>query len=223
MSNRNTAQAFIIEQIGKFLPGSENEAMYETYLSSLSDAEFKRFIDRLDSKEETLTIISPNLDKIKLSTQRLLNMAKDLDHEFFERIWLTDATTGVEYLTPKKYMVLDLMLRRQVQVLVKKLSVAKDTKHRDMLTGQVTGESQSATLTFPELQVLMSQGLTESVTELAKFRGGDNEALADMNRSIHESGGYSLKQADHLNSKVKSTETLSNIFKAMHLDNTLLK
>lgn len=221
--NRKEAEAFILTQIGKFIPKSENADMYRKYLSGMNDKQFEAFIDRLESGEEILSIVTANLAKEKLQVQNLLDMGKALGHEFFERLWLTDPVTGTKYLTPKKYLVMDLVLRRQIQLLVKKMSVAKDSKHTDVLTAQATGVSRGSKLSFPELQILYAQGMEKSILEFIKFRGGDTQAFNAMNRSIIDTGGFRQDSVAHLNSKVKSTVTLGVIFDAMHLANTVSK
>ena len=49
-----------------------------------------------------------------------------------------DENTDTYFLTKKKYLI-DLPLRRQIQILKKKMSIAVDNKHVDELTGQPSG------------------------------------------------------------------------------------
>lgn len=221
MGNRKAATALILKYIDKILPGSPNTAIYKKRLEAMSDKEFDAFMTRLESGEEVLSIVMPNLDEHKISVENNLKIAEELGHNFFERLWLTDPLTGKTYLTPVKYLVIDLPLRRQVQMLQKKSSVPEDNRHVDELSGQVTGVSKGSKISFPELQVLFAQGLDSTITELIKFRGGDAKAFNAMNRSILETGGASLEALSRVPTKVKSVVTLSTLLKAMHLDNNL--
>lgn len=223
MGNRKAATDMILRYIDKILPGSPNTEFYRTSLAAMSDKAFGDFIDRLDSGEETLTINVPNLGKYKLDLQRNLAIAKELGHEFFEHLLLTDPTTGQLYQTPVKYLVIDLPLRRQVQLLESKSTIPENNKHIDELSGQSTGPSKGSKISFPELQVLFAQGLDSTITELIKFRGGDSKAFNAMNRSIIDTGTVNLEYLSQFGTKVKSVTTLSVLLKTIHLDNTLDK
>ena len=221
MGNRKAAEAEILKYIQKIIPGKTNVEIYKKRFEALSDKEFEQWMLRLESGEDVLSITVPNLSTEKLSDERNLEVAKELGHNFFQRLWLTDAVTGKTYLTPVKYLVIDLPLRRQVQLLVKKISIPVDNKHIDELSGQATGESKGSKISFPELQVLYAQGLENVITELVKFRGGDPKAFNNMNRSIIENGGVSLRALEKIPTKVTSVTTLSTLLKGMHLDNNL--
>jgi hypothetical protein len=221
MGNREAATKAILKYIEKIIPGSPNTNMYKELLGNLSDKAFDEYMKKLQSGEETLYMVTPNLADYSVDVQRNIEIAKELGHSFFEKLWLTDPITGQTYLTPVEYFVIDLPLRRQVQLLVKKVSIPEDNKHLDQLTGQPTGPSKGSKISFPELQVLFAQGLDNTISELIKFRGGDEKAYNAMNRSIYATGGVSLANLEKTPTKVKAVTTLSTLLKAMHLDNTL--
>lgn len=223
MANRKAATDMILRYIDKILPGSPNTEFYRTSLAAMSDKQFGDFMNRLESGEETLTINVPNLGKWKLDLERNLAIAKELGHEFFEHLLLTDPTTGEVYETPVKYLVIDVPLRRQVQLLESKSTIPENNKHIDELSGQSTGPSKGSKISFPELQVLFAQGLDSTITELIKFRGGDSKAFNAMNRSIIDTGSVNMEYLSQFGTKVKSVTTLSVLLKTIHLDNTLDK
>lgn len=220
MGNREAATKEVLKWIDKILPGSENKALYEERLSKLSDKEFDQYMKKLETGEEILSLTVPNLSKKRLSLERNLQIAKELKHNFFERLWLTDPHSGATYLTPIPYLVIDLPLRRQAQRLEKKISIPESSDTAEMLTGQATGPSQGAGISFPELQVLYAQGLDKTIEELIKFRGGDEVAFREMNKELHEKGTVKISQIN-TGTRVKSTETLSTFLKAAHIQNNL--
>lgn len=221
MSNRKAATAEALRWINEMVPGGEAGKDMETLLNSLSDKQFDEYMMQLDTGEEILSIAIPNLGKDRLDMGRLLDVGEKLGHQFFERLWLTDAKTGTTYLTPEKYLVVDLPLRRQQQMLTEKISIPENNRHIDEMTGQVTGDSKGASLSLPEAQVLRSQGLDRPILEMIKVRGGDARAFRAIDRQIIESGSASLDSVLGAGTRVKSTETLSTLFKAMHLNNNL--
>ena len=220
MANRKAAQAFILEYMDRILPGGENKALYEELFASMSDKDFDKLMAKI-KEGFVLPIIAPNLNEAKLDTSRNLKIAKELGHSFFEQIVLTDNDTGEEYTTPHKYMVVDMPVRRQSQLLDKNMSTPANNSVVDELTGQPTGVSKGAALSFPELGVLLSIGVDSAIEELIKLRGGDEVAFNAMNRQIMETGEADIDSIKTLGSKVKSTETLSSLLTGMHLRNNL--
>lgn len=221
LGNRAAAQKFILAYIDKLLPGSENKKIYEDMFSKMSDKDFDAYIAKLENKQTRLVIVAPNMSKFKLDVKRNIEIGKELGHNFFQRIWMDSGDNTPKYLTPIPYLVVKLPLRRQAQILVKKISIPEDNKSVDYLTGQPTGSSKGAKISYPELQVLAARGLDNMTVELIKYRGGDQTGFTAMNNSISKTGGVSLKALDTLGTRVKSTQTLSTYLTCMHYSNTL--
>jgi hypothetical protein len=221
MANRKAATALAVKIIGRFMPGSPNAAITQELLDELTDEQFDALMHRFRDGSATLTLYSYNLDKHKLSLDRNLKIAKIMGHEFFQRLYLTDPITGVTFLTPERYLILRLPVRRQQQLLIKKSSIPDSNLHVDELTGQPAGPSKGSKMSFPEIQVLFAQDQNRPIEELIKFRGGDAKAYRAMTRSIIETGQASQDAIKVNPTRVKSTETFSTLLKAMHLANTL--
>lgn len=220
--NRKAAEKVILEMIDEVIEGgSENTEFYKNLFAGMSDVEFDRFMADLKDKKSRLAFNAPNLATKKLEVSRNLMLAKKWGHNFFQRIWI-DNGIDPPYLTPLPYLVLPLPLRRQAQLLTKKMSVPEDSKSVDDLTGQPTGKSKGSKISYPELNVLASFGMTRTLAELVKYRGGDVDGFNAMNAAISKTGGVRLDTLDKLNTTVKSTETFAAYLTGMHLSNTLL-
>lgn len=211
----------LYELIGELLPGGDNVKIYQELFAKMDDAAFDTFIQGLDEGTTRLALIVPNMSEHRLDVQRNFDLAEKLGHEFFEQVWMEGANGAPPYLSPVKYLVVDLPLRRQAQHLIKKISIPDDNRSVDNLTGQPTGSSKGSKISYPELQILAALKLDDTATELIKFRGGDQKGFNAMNNSIAQTGGVSQKSLMALNTKVKSTETLSTMLVCMHLSNTL--
>jgi hypothetical protein len=220
MSKRKEAEDFILKYIGKILPDDTNVTMYKILFASMDDKAFEEFITDLGKGTKSLAVVSPNMAKVKLEVKRNLEIAKELGHNFFERIWIDNKNDIPPYLTPIPYMVVKLPLRRQAQLLVKKISIPEDNRSIDDFTGQPTGKSKGSKISYPEMQILSALNLEKSTTELMKYRGGDVKGFNAMNDSISKTGGVKLASLSTLGTKVKSTQTLSTLLTAMHLKNT---
>ncbi len=221
--NRKAAEQIIIDMVEAILPGGGNRQVYETFFSKMNDKTFDQWMEDINTGKERPFIYVPNGSKHKLSTERNFAIAKKVGHSFFEKIWVDhDDPERPKYLTNVPYIILELPVRRQSQLLVKKISVPDNNRSIDQLTGQPAGGSRSARISYPELQFLMGMNLPNSLIELMKYRGGDQGGFNAMNRTISTDGTVSLKGINHLATGVESTKTLSAYLTAMHLRNTLL-
>lgn len=218
---RQKAQDVILKYIDKMLPGSPNQAYYQSMFDGMDDKAFDVFMRELKDGTRHLCIIAPNAVKPELAVDRNLAIAKELGYNFFQRIWIGASGDRPAYLTPIPYMVVKLPIRRQAQLLVKKISIPEDNKIVDDLTGQPTGRSKGAKISYPEVQVLAAMGLDQNTTELIKFRGGDLKGFDAMNTMISRTGGVSLKAIEPFASGVESTKTMKTFLTAMHIRSTL--
>lgn len=221
MTNRKAAEAVILEYIEKLLPGSQNTKMYKNLFAAQDDKQFDAFMKSIEDGTSRLAIIAPNLNEPKLTIERNFAVADELGHEFFERIWIDNGTEVPPYLSPIKYLIVDLPLRRQAQLLVKKISIPEDNKSIDDFTGQPSGKSKGSKISYPEIQIMAALDLDQSLTEMLKYRGGDVKGFNAMNTAISRTGGVSLDSIKSLGTTVKSTQTLSTFLTCMHLSNTL--
>jgi hypothetical protein len=125
------------------------------------------------------------------------------------------------YLTPNKYLVIDLPIRRAAQLLIKKISIPKHSKVIDHLTGQPTGESKGAKVSYPELAILSAMGLDKSLLELLKYRGGDSKGNAVLTQMLSSLGTANLDTLKNYASGVQSTHTLHTFLTCAHLKNNI--
>lgn len=221
MANRKAAEAIIVEFVDKLTPGTENANIYRSIFKTLDDKAFDAFMTSLETGKQKLAIIVPNFTKNKLSIDRNYQIAKELGHEFFQRLWIEGKDDTPTYLTPNKYMVLDLSVRRASQLLVKKISVPKHNRVIDSLTGQPTGESKGAKISYPELQVCAAMGLEHSMVELMKYRGGDARGQAALNGMLSKYGRVNQAAVSGFASGVESTNTVKTFLTCAHLKSTL--
>lgn len=219
--NRAGATKFIVEYIDKIIPGSPNKSIWESTLEAMSDKEFDQFINELEDGRVELSIVDPNFGKHRVSVKRNLQLAEELGFSFFERLKQYRESSGRYFLTPNKYPVFLVPIRRQVQMLEKKVSIPENNNSVDDLTGQPTGASKGSKISFPEIHVLAAEGLDKSILEFIKLRGGDENSFRLMNRLLTSQGSVNMDTLDKLGTRNKSVLTLKNIFTSMHLGSTL--
>jgi hypothetical protein len=217
LGKRAETEAFILKYIGKLIPGSStNVQIYKDLFASMDDRAFDEFMGKLGRKEIRLAIIAPNLSKEKVTIPNNLAIADELGHNFFERLWIDNGNDIPPYLSPVKYLVCDMTLRRQAQLLVKKISIPEDNRSVDDLTGQPSGKSEASKISYPETQVLAALKLDKNIAEMISLRGGDTKGFNALNDSFARTGGASQKAIEHLRGGVKSTQALNTMLTCMH-------
>ncbi|TXI11300.1 MAG: hypothetical protein E6Q68_06470 [Polynucleobacter sp.] len=220
--NRKAAQDFILKYIEKMIPGSVNAGLYKNLFASMTDKDFEEMISSFENEEQFLCIISPNMSDKQINVQRNIAIAKELGHNFFERIWIDDGDESPVYLSNDPYMVMDLPVRRQVQLLDKKISIPEHNRTIDTLTGQPTGASKGSKISQNEMEIIAAAGLQNTLTEFMKYRGGDLDGFNAMNASIARTGSVSTDAIEPLAGTVTSTRTLRTLLMGMHLENSLI-
>ena len=218
-TNRKAAEAFIIKYITAITQSNENAEIYRQLFAGMDDKAFDDWITKIGNDENRLAVITPNFSKTtKVTVENNLKIAEELGHHFFERIWFPADDNSPAYLSPVKYLVIDLPLRRQAQLLVKKISIPENNSSVDDFTGQPTGVSKGSKISYPEMQVMAAMGLDNCTTELIKYRGGDIKGFQAMNTSIARTGRVSQAEIAPYASGVESTKTLKTFLNSMHLE-----
>lgn len=222
MANRKAAQDLILKWIKEIDPSGVNHDMYKNDIfPSMSDKAFGDWMQLIRDEKDYIFVNMPNLKGNKITVANNLKVAKKIGVDFFQRISQIDNDTGKRYTGTRKYLVIHLPIRRQIQMIADKISVQEGSGKRDALSGQVTQGTRGSSISYPETLVLYSQGLDRSITELVKARGGDEMASRLLKDEIIATGNASLANIENLPTRAKSTDTLSTMLTAMHIKNNL--
>lgn len=225
IKNRDKVEKFILASISKIILNADilkkNIKLYNRLFRSMSDDQFDAFMRTIRDRGMSFPIIVPNTAVGAIDPANNIKIAKEFGYEFFQHLKITNNKDMIDYITPNKYLVLSLPVRRTAQLLTKKISIPKDTKSMDLSTGQVTNKSKGSKLTMPEVQILSGMGLKESIKELMKDRGGDIGSKNAMEAYLVKQGSVSDSQLEPHSTGVVSTKTLSSYLKAMHIKNNL--
>ena len=219
---RKAVQDYIIKYVGAIVSGNENVKLYEDLFKNMTDEEFDNFMQRMKKGE----VHVPNDGKIRVSVENNFKVAKQLGHEFFQRVKVTNHPDYPDHLLPVKALTMILPVRRAQQLLAKKISIPEHNMSIDNLTGQVAGKSRSSKLTYPEQQMLLAMDMKETATEMVRVRGGDIRAQQLYQAELMKNGEASQKMIMEVSNMmadggVKSTKTLKQYFQAMNIKNTL--
>lgn len=218
---RQAVETYIIGAMAQVMNGNKNPEIYKDFFARLDDDAFEALMDRMEKDDESFPFYHPNFSGKNIDLEHLIGMIKKEGSSLMEQIHMVDFETGQKFLTPIEYPILRLPLRIQQQKLQKKMSVPKDNKHVDDLTGQPTTESKGSAISYPEIQILYAMGLQKTMGELLKVRGGDEKAYREYNNEIIATGGVNIEAITSQKTKVKSTKTVGAILTAMMLANNM--
>lgn len=219
---REKVEKLILHYISKIVSGKENVELYKQLFASMDNRQFTDFMEKLKNKEINLSIIVPNGNKnIKVSLENNYKIAKEMGFDFFQRLVFSPTDDLPGYVTPNKYMILKMPVKRAAQLLSKKISIPKDNKVVDTLTGQVANDSRASKISNPELQVLLGMGMEKNLIELMKSRGGDQGQQRAMTGLLFRDGVVSQADLERYSTGVTSTKTLKSYFLGMHIKSTL--
>lgn len=221
-AKRKQAEEKILAGIGAF-SSSFNTNLYRDTFKKMTDKEFDIFMHRLKNKETPISLIATTDGKLKLRVEDMMKIADKMGYSLFQKLVVGpkgkpgDSDHIHKHKTMVEYLILRLPYRRASQTQRKAISVSNDNKKIDILTGQVTGDDRSVKITKPEAEVLLGSGMTETLGELYKIRGGDLGSSRASNISLSRYGRVSQKQIEPYQTGVVSTKVLASIFNAMHI------
>lgn len=198
-----------------------NEELYKVTFGRMSDDDFVGMVQAIAAGDLVLPVLSFNMEGKKLSVEQVMKVGESIGVKWFNRLELTDAVTRESNLTPVTYLVLELQVRRQIQHLVKKRSVASSNRVVDTLSGQVTGDSKAAGISLPELTALNAKGNSNGIVELIKVRGGDKEAYRNMLDQLRDTGSFSLEPILQAGTRPKVLTTTNSLLHGMMIESNL--
>lgn len=225
-TKRKAVQDYIIKYVGAIVAGNENTKLYQDLFDRMTDEEFDRFMVGMKEGKIHISIVVPNDGKTRVSVENNFKVAKQLGHEFFQRVKVTNHPDYPDHMLPIKALTMILPIRRAQQLLSKKISIPEHSMTTDVLTGQVAGKSRSSKLTYPEQQMLIAMDMKDTATEMVRIRGGDLKAQSEYVRQLANNGEVSQKDILDVanlvsNGGVVSTRTLKYYLQGMHIKNTL--
>ena len=218
MKNRKKTEDFILSYIKKLTRTDFNVNLYKDLFKSMNNKEFDEFMTKLKNKEFILPAIVPH-DKgaVNVSLENNIKVYKELGYDFFKHLLIGPNEDGPKRKTKYPMLIHLAPMRRMKQTIAKGLSVSENDKIRDSLTGQVSGPSKSSSISYPELQLLVSMGMEHSVNELLISRGGDEGSMRAEKQALLRYGNVSNNFVSQYGTGVTSTKTLKSYFNGMHM------
>jgi hypothetical protein len=127
----------------------------------------------------------------------------------------------MKYLSKHEYFIIRTVIRRQSQHLEKGKSVTVDSRVVDVLTGQPVGDSKTCRFSAPELIVLDSLRLDNSINELLNVKGGNVKAYRNAKISMANTGTWTIDEVTKGGHRPTSTGTFKAFLYGMHIESNL--
>jgi hypothetical protein len=209
MKNRKAVETYLYSVLTRLTGGNKQNAnIYKKKFSTMTDKAFDEWMTGVKDKKISIPIFIPNTQEISVDVKAGYKIAEELGFSFFQKFTVPATDDVPEHLSSVPALVMLTPVKRPSQILTKKLSVEKDDKKVDLSTGQATGESAPSSISFPEINQIVSLGLTETANELSGPRGGDQGAYMAMVGQLETHGATDLKTAAMLSTGAGSTKTL---------------
>lgn len=220
-ANRKAAEAFILNFLTEVTRSDVSSRIHADMFSRMSDKEFEQYMEDIASGKRTLIAQEPNFTKGGISVKRNFALAKKYGINMHQRVVYGATDESPSHMTAVKFLVVKLPMIRVSQTVQKKRSIPPHNRSIDTLTGQPTGESKGAKISYPEAQILGAIGMEKSLQELMSVRGGDSKAFAALNGMIDAYGTASLETVARYGTGVGATKTMGVYLSSMHLANNV--
>lgn len=209
-ARRKKGEAYVLSVLQAVDPSGINAKIFQDRAKTMTDDELIQLCDGVP-------IYQPVGGKTKVGYERNIKVADKMGIKLEQKVWLTEPKTGVCHLTRNPHLILMLPVRRQTQMQEAKMSLAKNDKVRDKLTGQVTGPSKASGISFPEAYNIYGDGLDSSLREFLHARGGNEQLQRAFYQAIRQTGTGRIDIPGAERTSSKSTRTWGAIWKSMHI------
>ena len=216
---RDSVEAYILELADQIDSTGTNSKRYAKMFASMNNKQFDDFMHNIKTGHTQIHMILPNLTD-NISTNKAVQIAKERNVKIFSKVQFHDMHSGRKYSSKYEMLILKLPVRRLSQYLFHKISLPEGDNHINPTSGQVISPDKGSALSAIEVQVLASKGLSTSIIEMIKMRGGDNNAYNSMKHTIEEQGTCSMSDVPMLG-RPRSVITARRYFHAMGISSNL--
>lgn len=222
MGNLKAFEKVILQIVSEMDPSGRTTKAYEDIFKKLTDTQKHQLVKDLKAGTAKLFVLDPPLMGSKFSFKNNRAVAKKhFGYDFYKSIQYPAKEGSPAFMSVNKHLHLDLMCRRQAQMLLEKISVSGGKQTVDNLTGAPSSTAKTSRMSFPELQLLKSQGLDSAIKELYTIRGGDMGGFRSFQDQLLNTGTSSLDSIEATRTGVKSKESAGNYLRAAHIRHNL--
>lgn len=217
---RGEVEAKIIEFMNNLDPSGYNGNMYREMFKQMNKNQFDQYMSDLKDKPD-VNLYAELPEKIAPDMNKIEKIAKKYDIKLEEYVMFPHKNPDnldKPFVTKLPVPIFVVPIRRLEQMLSKKNSASADTSTVNPLTGQVVGDSKSASFTDTQTVSLVTSNQTNTISELLGPRGDDIASKSKMLRAIERNGSVKLEELDMKSDDKQSIKTVKVFLRAALFD-----
>lgn len=191
-----------------------NIGLISNLIDGMSDKELDALVDDIANGKSVLPLVVPNGSTIDY--EDLLDTAKKRKVQLHKKIITIDGNKRTKGRIPR--LVMEVPVKKLAQLVDKKRSIADDQHSVNHLTGQVTGASKSMSITNPELSLWSGNGMSDSIREATKYRGGDINSKLVIEKLAESGMEITQETLERYSSGPEVNNTVKQMLLGMHID-----
>ena len=191
-----------------------NIGLISNLIDGMSDKELDALVEDIANGKSVLPLVVPNGSTIDY--EDLLDTTKKRKVQLHKKIITTDGTKRTKGRIPR--LVMEVPVKKLAQLVDKKRSIADDQHSVNHLTGQVTGASKSMSITNPELSLWSGNGMSDSIREATKYRGGDINSKLVIEKLAESGMEITQETLERYSSGPEVNNTVKQMLLGMHID-----
>jgi hypothetical protein len=180
-----------------------NRKVWEYRLKQMSDSEFKNMMKEFahNTRQIHLTVdINPSSNTNQIDLDNVEKIANKYGIKLTEYVFLpheNPTDPSKPYVTATPVPIIMVYVRKMGnQMLEKKNSISGDIDVVNPITGQVTGESKSASLSDTQTSALTTTNQLETIKEFLTIRADNLPGKMKMMQQIEKYGTVNFKDCD---------------------------
>ena len=224
VANRQYIEKLIYDTFDAIDPSGTNSNKYKILFSSMSDAEFEKYMKNFlkdDNEQFILDIVEYEHD---LKMEYCENCAKVLGIPLMEYVYMPHLTMDKKHVivSKEKCLVGYINVKRTQKLLHKKNGISIANEKRSATTGQVVRKDKNSRDSDIEASMLVSLGADKILQELHGPRADDPVMKQQMNQSIATKGYVMLDELDNLPTNKVTLNTVNTFLLSMGLKSDLV-
>lgn len=222
IGNRKKAEEFLIKVVKDADPTGRTTVMIKEQLAKMDDKRFHEFVQRVKEGKEFIPLIVDSEYCKVMDNDKALDLCDKYGVKIMQRFWYRHPVTGVKALSNHEIPFIHLSVRRQIETLMNKISVAEDNTRTDVLTGQPIDGASAITQPESLLYLEKSGDLDAVLIEKLKYRGGDIEGGRLFDQALIETGKVSTSQLyEQHNTTTRVVQTADIYLTSAHYETQL--
>ena len=217
---RIKAEEAIYKLMDDFDPSKYNSNAYRALFASLSDKDFKKYMQDLHDEECYISFEVTPSEKT-LTLDKIFDICNKRGFKTHKYVMYREnsSSDGLNHsITPYPALIMYMPVKRLQQMVSKKNTASGNSDKINPMTGTVTSDSKAAGLSDTQVFGLITTGQKDVIKELLGPRADDSKSKKQMLHKIEEYGEVSLSDLNIVPKEKQSTATMITFMRAAGIE-----